>query len=596
MSGKQGNSFGGFSHFLQAKDTDPFKLKPITTEFSKGSVPDSLSTVNRESAWSRWRRGYELATATFYDNDFSYPFEYQIPTPSGSVDPNVNPYPVVSGVFTGFPTTNRDLGMHWAVWRYAGSTRTDKLTDPISSNTLSVASVTEDSENWYVTLSGTWSTSNPLPPPFYIPVPGQTEGLKPMNTEIFEDRIIQVDGPLITADSIDPNTQRRYGYVQAVLIDTDPFNGVLTFRKNGSVQITFDKEYKTPSQLGFQVGRFLNTGARFSCSCQDFTHRDYRYLHNISETSYKKAYPRSSIASIKPGRFEQTSTVVLSTPVLFDEITANGSTITVATTVPPQVNTFVSVQGTTGTVADGFYEIIQVNPGVSFTYIIEGDAGTGSILNAGVTKIFEASERVINSAMVPVDQSNTLNVYAPPGYSPDFDASTNNITKQNSNRDNPGIYREFGSTYLRSTSNPGIKGSTAEGIPSYNDYSSSQSVITSLTDNWTPLLDEMRYCKHIYALRFRDGVFPPEPSDFPVQVGSMTAWEQKLVEQTEEEQQELRAAKMTRKSLSLMDVPPYNCQSPNILPFLQKLFNVPASYITVENFTMFDKEGKPYNP
>jgi len=76
----------------------------------------------------------------------------------------------------------------------------------------------------------------------------------------------------------------------------------------------------------------------------------------------------------------------------------------------------------------------------------------------------------------------------------------------------------------------------------------------------------------------------------------MAAWEQKLVEDTETEQQEMLAAKMTRKSLSLMDVPPYNCQSPNMLPFLQKLFNVPASYITVENLTMFDKNGQPYNP
>lgn len=596
MASKQGNSFGASNQFLQAKDKDPFKLKPITTEFSKGSIPNSLSAINRESAWSRWRRGYELATATFYDNDFSYPFEYQIPTPSGSVDTNVNPYPVISGVFAGFPTTNRDLGMHWAVWRYAGSARTDKLTDPVSTNKLGIASVTEDSNNWYVTLSGTWSTSNPLPPPFYIPVPGQTNGLKPLNTEIFEDRIIVADGPLISADSINPNTQKRYGYVQAVLIDTDPFNGILTFKKTGSIQITPDKEYRTPSVIGFQPGRFLNTGARFSCSCQDFTHRDYRYLHNTTERSYKKAYPRSSIASIKPGRFEQTTAVVLSTPVLFDAITANSSTITVATTVPPAVNTFISVQGTTGAVGDGFYEITSVNPGVSFTYFIEGDAGIGSILNAGVTKIFEARARVLNSAMVPADQSNTLNVYYPSGYAPGLESSVNNIAKRNSNRDNPGVYREFGATYLRSTSNPGIKGSTPESMPTYEDYSSSQSVITSVTDNWTPLLDEMRYCKHIYALRFKDGVFPPEPSDFPVEEGSMVAWEQKLVEDTETEQQEMLAAKMTRKSLSLMDVPPYNCQSPNMLPFLQKLFNVPASYITVENFTMFDKNGQPYNP
>lgn len=589
---RQVTNFGSFDNFVKKKDKGAFVLKPITTEFSKGSVPDSLSTSNRESAWSRWRRGYELATASFYDNDFSYPFEYQIPIPSGTVNTN----PVISGVFAGFPTASRDLGMHWAVWRYAGSTRTDKLTDPVSSNKLAVASVTEDATNWYVTLSGTWSTSNPLPPPFYIPVPGQTQGLTPLNTEIFEDRVIVANGPIITDETINPATQTRYGYMQAVLTSTNPFTGVLTFKKAGSVEITPDRIYRTPSISAFKVGRFLITGARFSCSCQDFTHRDYRFLHNTGQTSSKKTYPRTSLSSVKPGRFEVTSTTVLSTPVLFDGITANGSTITVATTVPPPVNTFISVQNTVNRVADGFYQITSVNPRVSFTYQINGNAGVGSILSPGTTKIFEAFSRVLNSSMVPAAKSSSMSVYAPSGYLPTYDASTDSVTKLGAPRDNPGVYREFGATYLRSTSSPGIKGSIAEGMPSYGDYSAKQSVITAITDNWSPLLDEMRYCKHIYALRFRDGVFPPEPSDFPVQEGSMANWEQHLVEETEKSQQELKALNMTRKSLSLMDVPPYNCQSPSMLPFLQKLFNVPTSYIVTENFTMFDKNGKPYKP
>ncbi len=591
---RQVTNFGSFDNFVKTKAKEPFGLKAITTEFSKGSVPDSLSTANRESAWSRWRRGYELATAAFYDNDFTYPFEYQIPVPSGAVSPSVNPNPIISGVFTGFPTSNRDLGMHWAVWRYPGSTRTDKLTDPVSSNRLSIASITEDETNWYVTLSGTWSASNPLPPPFYIPVPGQTQGLTPMNTEIFEDRILVVDGPLITDETINPDTQKRYGYLQAVLTATDPFSGVLTFKKAGSVEITPDKEYKTPSISAFKVGRFLSSGARFSCSCQDFTHRDYRFLHNTGKAPSKRMYPRSSVASVKPGRFEVTTATVLSTPVLFDGITANGSTITVATTVPPPVNTFVSVQNTTNKIADGFYEVINVNPRVSFTFQINGNAGIGSILDPGNTKIFQAFSRVLNSSMTPSATSSVMSVYAPSGYLPPYDASTDSVTQRGAPRDNPGVYREFGATYLRSTSAPGIKGSVAEGMPSYGDYSSKQSVITAITDNWEPLLDEMRYCKHIYALRFKDGVFPPEPSDFPVQEGSMTEWEQRLVEQNEKEQQEFKAARMTRNSLSLMDVPPSNCQSPSLLPFLQKLFNVPASYIVTENFTMFDKNGQPY--
>ena len=90
---------------------------------------------------------------------------------------------------------------------------------------------------------------------------------------------------------------------------------------------------------------------------------------------------------------------------------------------------------------------------------------------------------------------------------------------------NPGVYREFGFLYTRSTPDVALPGSSAEGLPGYQDYTTSivstdansisQDVITSITDNWTPLLDELRYCKHIYALRFKDRVFPPEPSESP---------------------------------------------------------------------------------
>jgi hypothetical protein len=123
-----------------------------------------------------------------------------------------------------------------------------------------------------------------------------------------------------------------------------------------------------------------------------------------------------------------------------------------------------------------------------------------------------------------------------------------------------------------------------------------QDVILSLSDNWTPLLDELRYCKHIYALKFRDRVFPPEPSDFPVGQESMADWEQKLVRTTEEEQQKARAYYETRLSLSYMDVPPYNCQSPMIYPMIQKLFNIATDRIEIQHFTMFDKNGKETTP
>ena len=52
MAKKSGSSFGSFN---RSEVFDPRAVRPITTEFSRGSVPDSLYTVNRESAWSRWR-------------------------------------------------------------------------------------------------------------------------------------------------------------------------------------------------------------------------------------------------------------------------------------------------------------------------------------------------------------------------------------------------------------------------------------------------------------------------------------------------------------------------------------------------------------
>jgi hypothetical protein len=289
--------------------------------------------------------------------------------------------------------------------------------------------------------------------------------------------------------------------------------GVLTFKKAGSVQVTPDQEYLTPSPAQFTVGRYLITGARFCCSCQDFTHRDYAFLTNPA-ASDRKFFPRNNISSVKPGR----------------------------------------------------YEVITLS---------------------GV---------VDNNAMNDASVNREMDVYAPSGYSVPFSLSTTTTIDNKSTRDNVGVYREFGATYLRSTANPAIPGSKAEGMPGYNDYSTEQGVITSLTDNWTPLLDEMRYCKHIYALKFKDNTFPPEPSDFPVQVGSMAAWEQRLVENTESEQKEAASFVMTMRSLADMDVPPYNCQSPMMMPMMQKLFNVPADFIVMGGFTMFDKDGKPYKP
>jgi hypothetical protein len=106
----------------------------------------------------------------------------------------------------------------------------------------------------------------------------------------------------------------------------------------------------------------------------------------------------------------------------------------------------------------------------------------------------------------------------------------------------------------------------------------------------------MRYCKHIYALRFEEGILPPEPSDLPVDTEeSLTKWEQGLTQESNVNKKHIQ--RMTGiRALSLMDVPPKNFQSPQVLPMMQKLLNVPASFIRLENFRMQDKTGAFYSP
>jgi hypothetical protein len=512
MASKSGSSFGNFN---KATIFDPRPVKPITTEFSKGSVPDSLYTVNRESAWSRWRRGYEIATARFYDNSYEYPFLYMIPVPAGTPSTNGNP-PSIPGVFKGFPTKNKEFGMHWAGTRAAGSLRFDNVTDNTGVR-AAIKSVTEDADYWYVTLEGTWSTTNPLPPPLYVAIPGSPTGLKAINGEILEDRIITPQGVPITRDTINPATQTRYGYVQAVLADTDPFNGILKLRKAGSVEATPDRALVTPATRPPNVGRFLMTGTRYCCSCQDFNRRDYGYISSLNRVSesLRAKFPRSGMSSLKPGRYE----------------------------------------------------------------------------------VMTLSGVVDNSAMTSAQQNRDMRIISPaPQYNVPPTVTPTTSTKPGAARDNPGVFRDFGSMYLRSTTNPSIPGSRAEGMPSFEDYTASKDVITSLTDTWTPLLDEMRYCKHIYAMKYEEGVFPPEPSDFPVGIESMTAWEQKLIDDTEKDQMTAAAANLQREALGAMDVPPYNCQSPMMMPMMQKLFNIPSNFVKMAGFKMIDKNGSIYIP
>ena len=256
MAKKRGSSFGDF---VRSETFTPKNVQPIRTEFSRGSVPDSIYSANRESAWSRWRRGFEIYCNTLADNTYNYPFDYEIPLPPGTVIPPGSNPPKIPGIFQGFPTSNKEFGMHWAGVRVAGSLRLDNIRGA-GGVAAAIQSVTEDTNYWYITLAGGWNVSNPLPPPLYIPpvvIGGQTivPAQYPINGEILEDRIVTIGGTPITSETIDPATQKRYGYVQGVLVATDEVNGILTIQKQGSVESTPDAVLRTPSQTAADVGR-----------------------------------------------------------------------------------------------------------------------------------------------------------------------------------------------------------------------------------------------------------------------------------------------------------------------------------------------------
>lgn len=537
MAPRGGDVFGSFG---RTKDPNPFLVPTINTEFSSGGVPGSITVLNRESSWTRWRRGYEIASASLSDNNYTYNFKYTVPFPQGFL-PAGTSYPDIQGSFNGYPTTNKEFGMHWGGLKKFGSVRFDQLQaqyllinqywfdaqiedyenvgqwldEEAKSELIDayIESITEDASYWYIKLNGPWSTANKLPAPLYINLGSGIEGLKALNGEVLEDRIITKDGIIIDRDSIDPNTQKRYGYVQAVLVDTDEDTGILTLRKDGSVEATPDRVLVTPATRPPDIGRYLITGSRYCCTCQDFNRRDYSYMINLG-ASNKKAFPRTSVASVKPGR----------------------------------------------------YELLK---------------------SLGI---------IDNASMTDADVNRILEIVAPSqAFQVPGTITTETAIDRQATRDNPGVYREFGSLYLRTTQNPALQGSKAEGMPTYEDYSATGNSIQSFTDIWTPVLDEMRYCKHIYAMRFQDGVLPPEPSDFPVEIESMAEWEQKLVAKNYNDQREATAA-VVRRSLSLMDVPPYNCQTQAMQPMLQRLFNIPLTYIKIDGFTMYDKNGLPYVP
>ena len=523
MAKRSGSSFGSFN---KTQDFSTNRVLPIRTEFSQGSVPDSIYSANRESAWSRWRRGFEIYANSLYDEAYSYTFNYLIPLPPGTVlPPGVNP-PQVPGICQGFPTKNKELGMHWAGVRVGGSLRFDNLRGG-GGVTASIKAVTETEDFWYVELNGGWDENTPLPPPLFIPpvVVGGREIVPkqyPINGEILEDRVVEVGGAPITAATIDPATQKRYGYIQAVLVETDEVKGILTLQKLGSVEATPDGVFQTPAREDPHVGRFLITGTRYCCSCQDFSRRDYYFMSQLGATN-KKAFPRTNVATLRPGRFE----------------------------------------------------------------IMTGTEGDANAVN--------------NNAMTSAQLDRQMEIRAPSAqYNIPPTVTPNSSTVRGTTRDNPGVFRSFGGRYLRNNPLPSLEGAVAEGPPLYRDYKTVKNedgsfTITELTDFWSPLLDEMRYCKHIYAMKFAEKVFPPEPSDLPVAMGSIVEWERDLVEKTNRENQ-TAAYELSVRGLSKMDVPPYNCQAPMMMPMFQKLFNIPSTFILMDGFRMFDKNGKEYNP
>ena len=45
------------------------------------------------------------------------------------------------------------------------------------------------------------------------------------------------------------------------------------------------------------------TGTRYYCTCQDYSRRDYAYLSTLGKRNASN-FPRTTVASLKPGRFE----------------------------------------------------------------------------------------------------------------------------------------------------------------------------------------------------------------------------------------------------------------------------------------------------
>ena len=520
-----------FNRFKFDKGSN-YSVPKIQSEFG-GAVVGSLFSYDQQSAWLRWRRGWELATSDIAHAAYTYDFKYNIPTTSGAIDEIGGRSPVMSGTFKGFPTPNKELGMHWTGIIAAGNLRFDNLVD-VSGIKLAISGeahpqtlfsgVLQDNENyWYIQLSGTFSTASgqQVPSPLLVTFSGGNTA-KPIVGDILEDKIVTVSGSVIDSETRNPATNIRYGFVQAVLAGIDENKGILQFEKRGSVQSTIDGVLVTPSRIAPHSGRFLQTGKRFCCTCQDFTRRDYAYISNLGRRKGRN-FPVTAAGATTPGRYEQLKR--------FDELTQAAQ-----------------IRWTEYFVDNNLFELV---------------APSGYNLQE------------VTSGQVEKDIRLPANLY----------------------RDFPAIFADFGNIYTRGFGdNKDFTSGVSEGMPTYRDYKQSGETPYEINDDWTFVLNEYRFCKHIQALRYMQGELPIEPSDYPFALyEDLTKWETDLIEKTQKDQ-EKAFENFTYYGMSHMDVPPFNIESPTMVSMTQKLFNFPAQFVLFQNFTMVDKNGTEYIP
>jgi hypothetical protein len=94
----------------------------------------------------------------------------------------------------------------------------------------------------------------------------------------------------------------------------------------------------------------------------------------------------------------------VTTPLPVTAVSASTTTVTVTSATTPAVGTPIFVQSTTNNAANGWFLVASISAGVSFTYITNTTAGSGSIFDSTKTYIFAAS--FYSGAAIPVSASS----------------------------------------------------------------------------------------------------------------------------------------------------------------------------------------------